>query len=876
MLAKQLQHWAETQPEKIALQIRDTEGSYSSYTYKELYTNCLKLKSKLGSMGYKPGDYISVYGDNSPNWVVSYIAINFLGGTVIPLDALLGAHDIYNFLEFSEAKAVIVDENHIADLKEELSSKNSDINIISMESTINEPGENESIEPYKADPDDLLAILFTSGTTGTPKGVQLSNGNVFGNVQALLSSIDVTHKDNILNILPLHHGYSSIVALFSPLWTGATVTFSESIKSTDLLASIREKGVTIFPGVPRLFELLFNEIENRVKRLPFGQKIIFNSLYKISESTWKSTNIRLGKMFFGKVHEPFGKQFRFFTSGGAKLDPKVYTGFLTLGFKIAEGYGLTETSAVATLTSPDIPNPGSAGKPIPGVDVKIENPDETGTGEICLRGPNIMRGYYKNEKATNEMIKDGWLHSGDLGHVDSDNNVFITGRAKEVIVLPSGKNIYPEDVENLYNKSSLFKEISIIAHKSASGSTKGLGVVVVPNMREVKERDVFDVRDRIRSVISMESSKLPSYMQISEVLVSNTELPKTRLGKFKRNEIDKIAIQLRSGEQPKEIELKPEEIEILNKPESVRFLGRFSEITEVKGPFHPNDDLTLDLGVDSLTLVEVTALLEREFGVFIPEDEIPNVRSIGDILERLPESPTLAAEDIAAAKKENNESLDDIFDLNRNFVKRTAIRIIQFFLRFIVLIAFRSRLKDVKKIPRNRAVLICPNHQSLIDPILVYALLPGEMLEKTLFTGFGEYFSKAPLSWIVHPMRIILTGTGRTSAESIRLATEGLNQGYSVCIFPEGERTSTGTIMKPRIGAGLLSVETDTPIIPIYIDGATNTLSPINPGLSFSKVGVTVMDPIEPAKGEKEARDLYEETVNIWFEDMQKMERNKG
>lgn len=874
MLAKQLQHWAKKQPEKTALQIRDKEGSYSSLTYKDLYDNCLQLKSKLAKKGYKPGDDISVYGDNSPNWAVSYIAINFLGGTVIPLDALLGAQDIYNFLEFAEVKAVIVDEGHIKELQEELASQNSDIDVIPMESIINEPGEVESVEPYEPDPDDLLAILFTSGTTGTPKGVQLSNQNVFGNVQALLSSIEVTHKDNVLNILPLHHGYSSIIALFSPLWTGATVTFSESIKSTDLLASIRETGVTIFPGVPRLFELLFNEIENRVKRLPFAQIIIFNTLYKISESTWKSTNIRLGKTFFGKVHEPFGKQFRFFTSGGAKLDPKVYTGFLTLGFKIAEGYGLTETAAVATLTSPDIPNPGSAGCPLPGTEVKIKNPDETGTGEICLRGPNVMRGYYKNESATNEMIKDGWLHTGDLGHLDSDNNVFITGRAKEVIVLPSGKNIYPEDVENLYNKSSLLKEICVIAHKSNSGSIKGLGIIVVPNMREVKERDVFDVRDRVRSVISMQSSKLPSYMQISEVLISNTELPKTRLGKFKRNEIDKIAMDLRSGVETKDVELKPEEIEILNKPESVRFLGRFSEITEVKGPFHPNDDLTLDLGIDSLTLVEVTALLETEFGVFIAEEEIPNVRSIGDILEKLPESPNLAIGDIAAAKKENNESLDEVFNLNRSFLKRTAIKVIQLILRFIVLVGFRSRIKDLKKIPINRAVLICPNHQSLIDPILIYALLPSEMLEKTLFTGFGEYFSKAPLSWIVHPMRIILTGTGRTSAESIRLATEGLNRGYSVCIFPEGERTSSGTIMKPRIGAGLLSVETDTPIIPIYIDGASKTLSPINPGLSFPKVSVTVMEPIEPAQGDKEARDLYQDTVNIWLENMQEMERS--
>ena len=880
MLAEQLKQWAEEQPDKIALQIRDTEGSYSKVSYGELYSNALIVQSKLESMGYGPGDYISVYGDNSPNWVTSYIAINFLGGTVIPLDALLGAQDILNFLDFSKAKAVIADAAHIDELTKELSDKGSNVPVISMESIISEPGENQPTEAYKVDPDDLLAILFTSGTTGTPKGVQLSNGNVFTNVQALLESVDVTEKDNILNILPLHHGYSSIVALFAPLWTGATVTFTESIKSSDLLASIRETGVTIFPGVPRLFELLYNEIDNRIKRLPFTQKIIFNSLFKISETSWKSTNIRLGKLFFGKVHEPFGPQFRFFTSGGAKLDPKIYSGFLSLGFKIAEGYGLTETAAVSTLTSPDIPNPGSAGKALPGVEIKIENPDDTGTGEICLRGPNIMRGYYKNEEATNEMIKDGWLHSGDLGHIDSDSNLFITGRAKEVIVLPSGKNIYPEDVENLYNKSSILKEICVIAQKSSSGSIKGLGVVVVPNMREVKERDVFDVRDRIRSIISMTGSSLPSYMQISEVLIYNGELPKTRLGKFKRGEIDKLADELRSGEMSKEVELTAEDTEIMSKSESVRFLKRFSEITEIKGPIYPKDDLTLDLGIDSLTLVEISDVLENEFGVFIPEEEIPDVRTVGDILDRLPESSDAAAERIAEAKALNEneppESLDELFNLNRSFIKKAAIRLIQIFGKLLVLVAYRSWLKEAKKIPTDKAVLICPNHQSLIDPILIYALLPGDMLERVLFTGFGEYFSKAPLSWIVHPMRIILTGTGRTSAESMRLATEGLNRGYSVCIFPEGERTSTGTIMNPRIGAGLLSVETGTPILPIYIYGATKTLSPINPGISFPKVSVEVMDLIEPAKGDKEARELYQDTVDKWYDSMKEMEGIKN
>ena len=878
MLANQLRHWAENQPENIALQIRYADGSYSKTSYRELYDNCLKVKSKLESMGIKPGERISVYGDNSPNWVMSYIGVHFSGAILVPLDALLGPQEILNFLDFSDAKAVIADRAHIDELKEELTETGSGVEVISMESIYDEPEDSKSAEPHEVNPDDLVAILFTSGTTGTPKGVQLTNENIFGNVQVVLKSVHVTPKDNVLNILPLHHGYSSIVALLSPLWAGATVTFSESIKSTDLIASIKETKVTIFPGVPRLFELLYNEIENRVSHLGFSQKILFKSLFKISEIGWKSINLRLGKMFFGKIHEPFGGQFRFFTSGGAKLDPKVYSGFLSLGFKIAEGYGLTETSAVSTLTSPDSPNPGSAGKPLQGIEIKIESPDESETGEICLRGPNVTPGYYKNESATNELIRNGWLYSGDLGHLDSKNNLFITGRAKEVIVLPSGKNIYPEDVETLYNKNPLIKELCVIAQKSDSGSTKGLGIIIVPDLKEIRRRDVLNIRERIRSAISRTGSSLPSYMQISEVLIYSDELPKTRLGKFKRNEIDKIAAGLKDGQQPREtVTLTPEETELLNKPESVRFLKRFSEIAEMKGPFYPGDDLTLDLGLDSLTLVEITALLEKEFGVLITENETADIRTIGDILTRLPESKTVSAEAGVDLKSllepEGTESIDDAFNLKRGFFKRTVIRMVQLFARLIVLVAFRSRIKEVQKIPMDKAVLICPNHQSLIDPMLIYAHLPNDKLENVLFTGFGEYFSKAPLSWIVRPMRIILTGTGRTFADSLRLATQGLERGMSVCIFPEGTRTNTGSIMEPRLGTGILSVETDTPIVPIYIDGATKTLSPVHPELAFPKVTLTVMDQIHPARDEKDTKDSYQKTVDKWKDAMVEIEQ---
>jgi long-chain acyl-CoA synthetase len=873
MLAQRLRHWAEKEPDKIALAYRNKEGAYSRMSFRDLYMRCLAAESNLAEAGLKAGDRIALYGENSISWVVSYFSIHFLGAVVVPLDSLFGAREIVNFLNFSESKALLTESSRAGRLNEELIGLSAVINVIDMEDVSGGSGESITIEPHIPEPGDVMAILFTSGTTGTPKGVQLTNDNVLSTVRAILQSVDVSPDDNVLNILPLHHGYSSIVALISPLFAGATVTFSESLKGGDLLAALRETDVTIFPGVPRLFELLYNEIERRAAKLPLPQRLIFRSLFKISDFGWRMLGLRLGRIFFGQIHEPFGRRLRFFTSGGAKLDPRIFGSFLSLGFRMAEGYGLTETTAVSTLNSPYDPVPGSAGKPLPGVEVRIDSPDASGTGEICIRGPNITVGYYKNETATRELLRGGWLYSGDLGKLDRDGNVFITGRAKEVIVLPSGKNIYPEDVENLYKDSPLIKELCVIPLKSPSGSLTGLRMVVVPEMKEIQERGIFGVGERMRSIISMTGSSLPSYMQVSDVIVYNGELPKTRLGKFKRNEIEAIAAELKKGEEPSEKTTGPEDAELLERPESVSFLKRFSELTDLEGPFHPADDLTLDLGLDSLMLVQILDVLEKEYGVFIPESEIPEIRTIGDILGKLP-GPHLRAAGGETMPHEGREgeSLDEIFNLRRGVLKRTAMRGVQIIARLIVFLAFRAKIRDAYKIPADSPVLICPNHQSLIDPILVFALLPGRTLDNLLFTGFGEYFSKPPLSWLVHPFRIILTGTARTYGESLRLASEGLKRGLSVCIFPEGERTSTGKVMKPRAGAGLLSVENGVPIVPVYIDGAYKTLSPLNPGLRFPAVTLTVMDPIEPPRGEGEKNELYETTLERWLSDMKHME----
>ncbi len=879
-IAERLEYWAGKEPQKIALQMKKPDG-YDRVTYLELWNLCLKAASQLRTYGINPGDHVSLYGENTIGWAVSYLAIHMLGGVAVPLDAQLSVKDVLPFIAFSQSKAVISDKYRLDEIERLLSGSPSMPRLISIESVSSGSKETDGFKPHIPNPDDLMAIIFTSGTTGTPKGVQLTCGNIQSNVEAILNRIKVSTRDNVLNILPLHHVFSCIVCFLAPLFAGATVTFSHSIKSTDLLSVMRETGVTIFPGVPKLFTLLDREIFKKVDSLGLASRTLFWILYRISKWIREKTGIRLGRLFFRRIHEPFGKKLRFFASGGAKLDAGVSERFLNLGFLIIEGYGLTETSAVISITPPDKLKPGTAGRTIPGVEIRIDSPDSEGIGEICVRGPNVMKGYYKNETATREVIRDGWFHTGDLGRVDGEGNITITGRAKEVIVLPSGKNIYPEDVEKLYENIPLVKEICVLPSLDNSGRVKGLRMVVVPDPKEISERGVVNTRERIRSEIARIGLRLPSYMQINELVLLHDELPRTRLGKLRRSEIEELANKRKAHPGEVEVTLSPEERSLMETPSSIRFLKRLQEIAEIKGPFSPAQDLSIDLGLDSLTLIEITALLENEFGLKVKEEELPSLRTIGDILRRIQDvsvKPEVEEKDVYVKtlfEEPPSIPLEAIFNLNRGIIKRIAMRMVQAFVYLIVRIAFRVRVDGLEKIPRQGAVLICPNHQSYIDPILIFALMPGWMLDRLIFVGFGEIFRRPPLSWLIRPFRIIPTGGAGTLSESLRFSYDGLRRGMVVCIFPEGGRTNTGGIMPPRLGAGILSVEAKAPIVPILIHGAINTHSNLHPEFRFTKVQIIVGDPIYPPEGEK-GKELYQVMVDRWKEAVLELESNQA
>ncbi|HEX3036225.1 MAG TPA: AMP-binding protein [Thermodesulfobacteriota bacterium] len=876
MIVEKLEYWAKKQPEKVALQIKYQSG-YERVTYLELWNRCLYAASQLRAYGMGPGDNIALYGENSPAWVISYLAIHMLGGIVVPLDSQIGAKDVLPFLSFSQVKSVLVDEIHQEKLEPLLTDFPSKIQLISIESLCGGSETADGFSPFVKEPDDLMSIIFTSGTTGTPKGVQLTRRNIESNVEAVLSQIKVTPEENILNILPLHHSFACTMGLLTPLFAGATVTFSHSLRSTDLLSVMRETEVSIFPGVPKLFTLLDREIFKKVDSLGVIPRTIFWTLYRISKWFRETTGIRLGKFFFRQVHAPFGKKLRFFASGGAKLEPGVSERFLNLGLLILEGYGLTETSPVISLTPPGNPKPGTVGCPIPGVEVRVASPDEEDTGEICVRGPNVMKGYYKNESATEEVFRGGWFHTGDLGMIDPEGNIVITGRAKEVIVLPSGKNIYPEEIEKQYEGIPFVKELCVLPSVANDGSVKGLRMVAVPDVKELSTRAVFNPRERIRSEITGIGSRLPSYMQITELVLFYDELPRTRLGKLRRNEIEKLLKEQKPLSNEEQLTLSAEEKTLMEAPSSERFLRRLQDISGVSGPFHPEQDLSIDLGLDSLTLIQITVLLENEFGVKLKEEELSSVRTIGDVLKRIQDVSSEHAFEEKDHSMKNllaeppTVPLEEFFNVNRGTIKRTGVRIVQAFISLIVRIAFRVRVEGLHKIPKHGAVLICPNHQSYIDPILIFALIPGRMLDRLVFVGFGEIFRRPPLSWISRPARLIPTGSAGTLGESLKLSYEGLKRGMAVCIFPEGGRTTTGEIMSPRLGTGILSVEAQAPVVPILIEGAINTLSHLHPGFKLPKVQIIVGDPIYPPTGDN-AGELYQEAVDRWKESVLELE----
>ncbi len=520
-------------PNKLALKKGDTK-----YTYAQLKDAVIKLKNYLLRFGLKKGDKFSVIGENSPEWAIGYLAIVRAGLVCVPLDPMLKEAEIIHVLRESEARGILSSESHIykiEDVRDELKN----LKWIIPLDNIKELNVGEDIPAGQIDPDSSAVLIFTSGTTGTSKAVMLSHNNIISNIKSVAPVIILDQNDTMVSIIPMHHTFEGTCGFLYPLYCGAAIHYPPSLKPNDLQATMKSAGVTCLVAVPLLFEKFLRAVHRKVAKSSMATKILFNTISGIG-SLFKL----LRKPLFARVRREMGlENIRVAIAGGAALPAKVAKGLELFGIPILQGYGLTESSPVISVNPPRYPKNDSVGLPIPDVEVKINDPDENGMGEIVVRGPNVMLGYYKNKEATDEVLKDGWLYTGDLGRMDKDGYLYIIGRMKSIIVTPTGKNIYPEELEEKLIKSDWIEEVLVVPRINLETKKEEICAIIYPNYQLLERHSISrgitlterDIRSIYKDEVKKCNENLPAYKKITRFEIREEEFPKTTTKKIKRH-----------------------------------------------------------------------------------------------------------------------------------------------------------------------------------------------------------------------------------------------------------------------------------------------------------------------------------------------------
>ncbi|MGB5106414.1 MAG: AMP-binding protein [Candidatus Zixiibacteriota bacterium] len=540
---------AELHADRTAFWLRSSDG-FKPLTYAAMWRRVSAIAAGLPRLGHQPGGRIGIYAANSPEWCMIYLAILAAGGVAVPLDPQLKYLEIRTIIARADMRHIFCAHSSYADLVELSSMSMPHPDVISIDpppqsnaaltlSQLEGLGFGKNPPPSPAKPNDLAILIFTSGTSGDSKGVMLSHENITSDLEAIKPRLIITHDDRFLSVLPLHHTFESTCGFIFPLSIGASIGYVQSLKSADLLADVKALRATVMCGVPLLYEKIHWGILRALQKKSPIARLYVNLGRKLSDFSKSVLNIAAGKLIFKSLRAKAGlSSIRMFISGGAALDPEVSRFFNNLGIVLLQGYGLTETSPVLSVNREIDNDYNSVGKPLDGVDIKILDINEQGIGEIAARGKMIMLGYYQNPEATQAVMHDGYFATGDLGYVDAKGHIHITGRKKNVIITPAGKNIYPEEIEAVIDASPYIIESAVLPRPKGTGQEPI--AVVVPDFEYIASLNANHVPtdEEIRRILKSEvlrlCEQLAEYKRVKDVLVMTEELPKTSTRKVKR------------------------------------------------------------------------------------------------------------------------------------------------------------------------------------------------------------------------------------------------------------------------------------------------------------------------------------------------------
>jgi long-chain acyl-CoA synthetase len=800
------------------------------YTYGQLYRNSLAVARWLQTRGVEKSDRLAILMENRPEWPISYFGMLLAGAVAVPLDPASRWDHLRYVLEqtrariiFTFAKAPVSRLQQVPFLETivVVGTGESSANVINFAEVLDSSGSEAGLPVNH--PDDPASIIYTSGTTGIPKGVLLTHKNFLADWYGIVALNAIRQDDNVLSILPLHHALPFMATLLLPIFSRVKITYLDTLKPEAILRCMKEQKVTILVVTPQVLQHFSHGMRRQLELIPWPLRPLFLAYLNFSWRVSQWLGVNPAKPLLQKIRGALGQQFRFFVSGGAKLPESLAEDLARLGFQVLEGYGLTETSPVVTFNPPEAPRLGSAGRPLKGVEVRILNPDADGIGEILIRGDNVMAGYFRNEAATREVIKAGWFHSGDLGYLDRDGYLYFQGRIKDIIVLSSGKNVSAEEVGRYYLRAPSIKEIFVTADARA----EKLAAVVVPDLDFFRKAGEADIYHKVKWDLERLSQGLETYKRVRDFVLISEELPKTRLGKIRIHEAQRLYQERVAKRYDESKPAREEELSAVGET-AVAVLAR--QIG--KSRISLDDHLELDLGVDSLGMVELLAALESRFNLKIRDDEstgLFTVRELIAFIEAKHPEARKEPEDMAAWGSilmiDPPPALLRRLGMEGGLKARMATQGLATVLGLWFKWMFNLEVYGWEGL-KGQGYILCSNHASFLDGFVLAYAVPGPLRHRLFSLGYSRYFDVPVLREFLKLIRVIPVDSVRTVVTAMQMSSFILRNGQVLAIFPEGSRSPSGEVGEFKKGVAILAKELDVKLVPVYIQGSYEAWPP--------------------------------------------------
>jgi long-chain acyl-CoA synthetase len=774
----------------LALQHLTADG-LTRTSFRDVKLRGESMAARLAAQRIGKGDRVVLSAHNHPDWAVAYLGILRAGATVVPVDPALDAASWANVLLESGARAVVWNDTVKARGEIEAVPLQLDLHACTEEDP-------SLIAPVvDVAPGDVASLIYTSGTTGRPKGVMLTHANFTSLVAALSPVFPLSRGDAVLSVLPLHHTFEFTCGLLLPLSRGARVVYLDELTGDSIARGLQASRATAMVGVPALWQLLERRILAQVDARGPLARTAFDVAGEVNR--WLAANVGLdaGRVLFGAVHARMGGHVRWLISGGAALPRETQERFAGLGLQLTEGYGLTEAAPVLTVSRPGKRLEPGVGRPVPGVELRIDGPDDRGIGEVVARGPNVMAGYTDEEATRRTIDADGWLHTGDLGRIDRKGRLEIVGRLKDVVISPTGENVYPDDVEKRLGDVPLIAELAVVGVE-VRGSER-LACLAVPK----------GDRDAARASLRRAIDELPFGQRPTIVHLYDAALPRTATRKVKREEVRAVVRRMVAATTRHENGVGPTGASPVRLAIAAVKGMAVEEVTQ-------HASLQGELGFDSLMLTELLEALEARFGALDPQ-RLQACTTVADVEElvkdahapghagrsarlevREPAAPIVLPEPVQQAGKALVGKLQDFFYGD----------------------VMKPRVFGRAHIPHNRNVIVVANHASHLDMGFVRHAL-GKYGEDVVSLAAQDYFFENGIKRAFFENVTNLKAIDRKASlrQAIRQASEVIEGGKTVLLFPEGTRTAGGEVQEFKPLVGHLALVHGVDILPVHLGG---------------------------------------------------------